>query len=281
MRQALCAGMTSEQVRHRRRTGLWVPFAGSTLRHRDLEPDALTDAFAVALTWPDAVTCLSSAARAHRLPVPSGPVHAAVPTSRRAMLNLIPHRYRVHPEDVVRQAGVAVTSLRRTVLDCLGLLPAKDAEELLVWVRTRQLVTHADLVTLIDSRPRQVGNRRRRELLALTADGALSVAEHRLHRILRRAGIRGWVADARVFDRHGVIGVADVLFRAERVLLEVDGMAYHATARFQEDRTRQNRLVCAGFTVLRFTWHDLVDRPHLVQRVVTDTLFAARRHSSG
>ena len=32
--------------------------------------------------------------------------------------------------------------------------------------------------------------------------------------------------------------------------------------RFQRDRTRQNRLVAAGWTVLRFTWNDLRDRPN-------------------
>jgi very-short-patch-repair endonuclease len=272
--------MTAEQVRHRRRTGLWVPFAGAALQHRDLEPDALADAFAVALTWPDAVTCLTSAARVHRLPVPDGPVNAVVPTSQRRLLNLVPHRYHLDPADVVRQAGVAVTSLRRTVLDCLGLLPRQAAEELLVWTQTRRLATCAELAALLKAGPRQVGNRQRRDLLALIADGAMSVAEQRLHRILRAALIRGWLADAPVSDRHGSIGVADVLFPAERVLIEVDGMAYHAAARFQEDRTRQNRLVCAGYTVLRFTWGDLVDRPQMVRRVIEDAISSSRRRTS-
>lgn len=280
-RQALRAGMTPEQVRHRRRTGLWVPFAGAALRHRALAPDALVDAFAVALTWPDAVTCLASAARVHRLPVPAGPVDAFVPTSRRSQINIHQHRYRLEPADVVRQAGLAVTSLPRTVLDCLGLLPQRAAEELLIWTCTRRLATPAELTALLNARPRLVGNGQRRALLANAAGGAMSVAERRLHRILRAAGIGGWTAGARVHDRHGLIGIVDVLFPVERVAIEVDGMAYHGEASFQGDRTRQNRLVCTGFTVLRFTWQDLVDRPQMVRRVVDDALRSARRRASG
>jgi len=42
----------------------------------------------------------------------------------------------------------------------------------------------------------------------------------------------------------------------------VDGWAWHVDVeRFQADRRRQNRLVAAGWTVLRFTWHDLTGRP--------------------
>jgi hypothetical protein len=34
--------------------------------------------------------------------------------------------------------------------------------------------------------------------------------------------------------------------------------------RFAQDRVRQNALVLAGWTVLRFTWHDLMSRPQAV-----------------
>jgi very-short-patch-repair endonuclease len=54
----------------------------------------------------------------------------------------------------------------------------------------------------------------------------------------------------------------------------VDGFAFHTTPeQFEGDRQRQNRLVAAGWTVLRFTWRDLTNRPaHVlatIQEVVT------------
>lgn len=42
-------------------------------------------------------------------------------------------------------------------------------------------------------------------------------------------------------------------------------MAHHTDVdRFQRDRSRQNTLVGLGWTVLRFTWADLVERPRYV-----------------
>jgi len=271
--------MTVEQVRHRRRIGLWVPQAGSALRHRLHEPGAWADVHAVGLTWPDAVTCLTSAGRFHGLPVPTDDTaYALVPHSRTSRLAMRPVRYALDPSDVLRAPDIAVTTLVRTVLDCIGWLPTRAAEELLIWVLTRRIVPHDQLAAALDRQPGLTGNPARRRLLALTADGAMSVAEHRLHRILQRAGITGWVADEPLVDDHGrVIGSADVLFPVQRLVLEVDGMAYHGESRFQSDRTRQNRLVTAGYTVLRFTWADLVERPDHVRQQVQAALIRLRR----
>ena len=63
---------------------------------------------------------------------------------------------------------------------------------------------------------------------------------------------------------------------AARLVIEVDGWAFHTDpARFQRDRTRQNRLVAAGWTVLRFTWADLHHRPDKVIREVRAALTIA------
>ena len=52
---------------------------------------------------------------------------------------------------------------------------------------------------------------------------------------------------------------------ARRIAIEVDGWAWHVDVeRFQADRRRQNALVNAGWTVLRFTWHDLTADPERV-----------------
>ena len=276
-RQALDAGLTTEQVRHRRRSGLWVPFAGRAVRHRDQPGGHLADVVAVRLTWPDGVACLHSAARMHHLPVPDdGVVRAVVGHARGAQVQLVPHRYALGTDDVVRAPWGSYTPLARTVVDCLGLLPVRPAEELLVWVLTRRLVSHAELATVLARTTHLTGNAQRRRLLEATKAGAMSPAERRLHAILTRAGLTGWLADQPVRDGQGLIGAADVLFHGERLVIEVDGLAYHGHARFQTDRTRQNRLVAAGFTVLRFTWADLVDRPSSVGDQVRRTLHRLR-----
>ncbi|MGO1318375.1 MAG: type IV toxin-antitoxin system AbiEi family antitoxin domain-containing protein, partial [Cellulomonadaceae bacterium] len=55
--QALAAGMTVAQVRHRLRTGLWTPVAGRGVRLARFPAVRATPLMAAALTWPDGVVC--------------------------------------------------------------------------------------------------------------------------------------------------------------------------------------------------------------------------------
>jgi very-short-patch-repair endonuclease len=117
--------------------------------------------------------------------------------------------------------------------------------------------------------PWRRGNTQLRRIAARLGDGAASMSERRLHRILRSVGIRGWKANYRVWMDGALIAVLDVAIPHLMIAIEVDGMAYHVDVeRFQRDRTRQNALVDLGWTVLRFTWADLTDRPGYVARMV-------------
>jgi very-short-patch-repair endonuclease len=217
------------------------------------------------LTWPDAVVAFGSAAAVHRLPVRTpDAVHVIVPRRLPHRAGLVTHELRLAPEDVVRCGAGLVTSLRRTLFDCIGRLPSRESERLVAWAATRTLLSPRALADDVASRPRSWGNTARRTAVEDMAEGRLSAAERRLHRILQSAGITGWSADVQVRDDDGLIGRADVLFAEERLVVEVDGFEHHAVDEFQRDRTRQNRLVLAGWTVLRFTWSDLVDRPGMV-----------------
>jgi very-short-patch-repair endonuclease len=65
-----------------------------------------------------------------------------------------------------------------------------------------------------------------------------------------------------VHDGDGLIGIVDLMFEGAKLVIEIDGHAYHSDdIAFQRDRSRQNRLVRAGYTILRFTWDDVVHRP--------------------
>jgi hypothetical protein len=91
--------------------------------------------------------------------------------------------------------------------------------------------------------------------------GAVSGAEFVLHSMLGEAGLTGWSAGVSIADSAGVIGVVDLLFAGARVIVEVDGWRADSSRRsFVADRRRQNRLIAAGYTVLRFTWDDLTTR---------------------
>ena len=54
----------------------------------------------------------------------------------------------------------------------------------------------------------------------------------------------------------------DFAWRDRRLIVEVDGYAYHrAPSTFESDRERDVMLVLAGWRVMRFTWTQLTTRP--------------------
>jgi very-short-patch-repair endonuclease len=56
-------------------------------------------------------------------------------------------------------------------------------------------------------------------------------------------------------------------------VVEVDGHRYHGSYRaFQRDRAKTNRLIAAGYVVLRFTWAQLTQRPMLVCATIARTM---------
>ncbi|EYR61826.1 hypothetical protein N866_15780 [Actinotalea ferrariae CF5-4] len=267
--QAVRAGATAAQVRRRRAQGVWQPVLGAALVRRGVEPTPRRRVQAGGLTWPGSVTAYTSAAVFHGLPVPDdGLFHAVVGRRPRHRPGMVPHQITLAPDDVVPVGAGAVTTVLRTVLDCLGRLGPEDAERLTTWAATREILTAELLEAAIVERGRSWGTSALRHALDAVSHGALSAAERRLHVLLERAGVRGWEADVRIDDGAGLVGRVDVLFPAARVVVEVDGYAYHARAAFQADRTKQNRLVAAGYTVLRFTWSDLTDRPDQVIRSI-------------
>lgn len=97
-------------------------------------------------------------------------------------------------------------------------------------------------------------------LLIAAADRADSVAERIVVRLLRSAGVTGWVLGHPLGPYR-----IDLAFPAAKLAVEIDGWAWHVDKdRFVGDRRKQNTLVRAGWTVLRFTWHDLTGSPRSV-----------------
>jgi Protein of unknown function (DUF559) len=76
----------------------------------------------------------------------------------------------------------------------------------------------------------------------------------------------------------GVAYQADFLWRAERVIVETDSRRFHRhRAAFESDRLRDQRLILAGFVVLRFTWRQVTRGPARVAATVSEVLARASR----
>ena len=103
-----------------------------------------------------------------------------------------------------------------------------------------------------------------RPWVASAADRSAAESERIFARLMRTAGIRGWVVNR----RQRVDGrplTPDFRLPEARLVVEIDGWAFHTDPdRFERDRARQNSLVGAGYRVLRFTWAQLTERPDWV-----------------
>ena len=108
-----------------------------------------------------------------------------------------------------------------------------------------------------------------------------SEPENRLYRAL---DVHEW-ATGREHNRAIRLGelsrpfTVDVLWRTEKVVVEIDGNEHRAPERFAEDRVRDNQLQTHGYMVLRFTNAQVLDDPHRAVATIREAV--SRRRSKG
>jgi very-short-patch-repair endonuclease len=292
--QAVQEGWSYPRIRRRLDAGLWVPVLGRGITVAGGELSAQQFGWAAHLSVPSGVVSHLSAGAVHGFPstdlaagtgtgstgtgsTGTGSARAAaghvIARVHRAPAGVHVHREQLTNAERVWIGGLPLTSRRRTAIDCLSLLDWDAAVGLWAWLLTRGILTVEELGAAVRDRVGRRGVPILLRLLDLGRTGAASVAEHRLHRLLRAAGLDGWQANVPLADGTGLIAVVDVLFAAARLVIEVDGFAAHREReRFVSDRRRHNRLVAAGYTVLRMTWDDLRDRPDVVLTQIRQSL---------
>jgi hypothetical protein len=154
------------------------------------------------------------------------------------------HRVAVASWAIRRLDGLPVTSREWTVLDLAGMAHSfSAATELLDRGLQRGWLTASDVEQRVQRFPGRHGNGHLRRALPQLADGAAARSERLLHRLLRHAGITGWVANYPVWHDGQLVAIVDVAIPQARLAVEVDGWAYHSdVTRFRRDRHRQNAL---------------------------------------
>lgn len=147
--------------------------------------------------------------------------------------------------DVVR--GVRVTSPALTALDLTDIHGGAAIDDALrCGVRLRDL---EEALALTAQRP---GNGARRRLLEESRTEPWSEAERAAHAALRRARILGWRANVPLpCGGRRVIG--DLVFRAQKVVVEIDGRRFHDSWEQRErDLAKDRGLAAEGWLVVRF-----------------------------
>lgn len=163
--------------------------------------------------------------------------------------------------DVVERRGLRVTALPLTVVE--AAVRQRGGAKLMDSALQRDVGLRELWAAHLRNKGRY-GSPASRLLLQAASDGARSVAERLLVKLLRDAGITGWQTNYPVGGYK-----VDVGFPGPKVAIEVDGFAFHSgPVEFQVDRERQNNIALLGWQVLRFTWLDLTEYPQRVLAVI-------------
>ena len=276
--QARETGLSDRQIDRRLLSGRWRSIHRGVLAEAAVSDSPGLRMWAAHLAaGRDAVVSHTSAARMWGWAVPDLGIHLTVAPGRHPRVDdrVRIHRLPLGSGDVVLMRRLPVTDRVRTIADCASILPRHEVGDLLDRAVQRGWLTGVDIAGVIERHQRRPGNAAMRTLAAGLVAGAHFPAERLLHKLLRANGIIGWSPNHPVVS-DGHVDVVDVAFPDYRLAIEVDGRAYHSgPERFQADRTRQNRLVGLGWTVLRFTWSDLTDRPAYVLTAIQAAIGAA------
>lgn len=164
--------------------------------------------------------------------------------------------------DITHHRGLPLTTPARALLEHAADAMAREVERALDEAIAQRLLTRPDVLSVIDRYPHARGV----VLLRALADpGRASQitqreAEERLHELLRRVGAppsetQVWIGRWK----------ADRLWRAQRVVVEVDGGQFHRDVkRFERDHRKDADLLAAGYVVLRFTARQVMYEPEYV-----------------
>ena len=177
-------------------------------------------------------------------------VEVSTTANLRSREGIIVHR--VAKLEATTHHGLRVTTPTRTLTDLAARLTAHELERAINEALVQRLATPAELAAALPSRSS-------RALLA-EPDLTRSEAEQRLLELVRRAGLPRPRTNARVSAYE-----VDFVWPGQRLVVEVDGYAFHSTrAAFERDRARDADLTAAGYRVVRVTWRQIVDQPEAV-----------------
>jgi very-short-patch-repair endonuclease len=167
----------------------------------------------------------------------------------------------LEPSQIRRHQGIPLTSPARTLLDLAEVVSRRDLERAYDEAQFRDLVTREEIFDLLARSPGRRGQAPLRSLLDLDAV-TRSSAERKLLRLMRNGGLGPTHLNTRI----GLYEV-DMLWEPQRLIVEVDGYAYHSSrSAFERDRLRDADLQAAGYRVVRVTWRQLVTEPEALVR---------------
>jgi very-short-patch-repair endonuclease len=174
----------------------------------------------------------------------------------------------------VERRAILVTNPLRTLVDTAGFLRPSQLTDAVDNALARRLLTVEGLVAELErlSRPGRTGVGTLRDHLrerAFIGAPSPSVLEAHMWRLIRLTGLPWPTLECVVF---GGLYRLDTAWKEIHFSVEVDGYAWHfSPEHMARDTARRNRLLQAGWTVLAYTWRDVVNEPQRVATEITAT----------
>lgn len=196
----------------------------------------------------------------------------------------------VHRQDLseaevcLSRTGVRVATPVRTVLDCARSLPFDEA--LCVADSALRDGLHTGLrremlLAAVAGSPR-TGRSRAERVIGLADPRAANAFESTTRAIaLSVPGLRVEPQGDLGYSESGLQQYGDLVDMRLRLLIECESWAYHSGEEpFRRDIRRYTYLVSHGWTVLRFVWEDVMQRPERVRDAIERTVTYLKPHSS-
>jgi very-short-patch-repair endonuclease len=186
---------------------------------------------------------------------PSSPIHVtAMATQRpRSSKEVVVHRTRL-PIRSAPVGGAKTVLPAWAIVGSWPLLPSADRRAPAIVSVRRRLVTVAELVDVVDQHTRLPGRADLLRLLTLIEAGCQSELElWGYTKVFGVPELRGALRQRAIVVR-GKTYVLDMAFEAEKVVVELDGRAYHASAtQWERDIARDLALATVGWLTIRLS----------------------------
>ena len=193
---------------------------------------------------------------------PCEPIEVTLPrlsiTSHLAGVRLT--RSDLSASDACEVRGLPATSRTRTIADLARRSSVVEAVVTLDMALRRGITTPRDLREWLDDHPRYRGAGRLARGMEMADADSESPMESRLRALLVNAGLPKPQVQQSLRGVDGLfLARADLLYPHARLVIEYDGSTHRDS--LAADNRRQNRLIEAGYRVLRFTAGDVLQRP--------------------
>ena len=197
----------------------------------------------------------------------------------RSLSGIDVHRTRrLLPQDATNVDGIPCTTVARTLLDLAEVVNRRQVERACDQADLERLLD----ATALDAVLSRAQGRRGSPVLRAILDGhaigqtvTRSEMEERFLAVCDRAGLPRPEVNVWIALPHGGHAQADFLWREHRLIVETDGRAAQGTRRaFEHDRRRDQRLMLAGWRVIRVTWRQLTQESEELARILQALLAA-------